>query len=99
MSHRLEDRSVAHPAGQADTERRHGKLQRKAARRMPKHKLVLEPVRRQEEDISVEDGIQLAPPAQLARLQNAGRVRAAVAGCFSFRSEEYGRGSAVSRRP
>ena len=54
---RVEDRSVAYPAGQADAERRHGELQRKAARRMPEHKLVLEPVRRQEEDTGLENGI------------------------------------------
>lgn len=57
MGHRVEDRSRAHPAGQADAERRHGELQRKAARRMPEHELVLEPVRRKEEDIGLEDGI------------------------------------------
>ena len=57
VGHRVEDRSGAHPARQADAERRHGELQRKAARRVPEHKLVLEPVRRQEEDIGLEDGI------------------------------------------
>ena len=58
-SHRPQDRRAARPPRQAHRERLCGKFPRKAAQRMPEHKLALEPVRRKEENWSVAAGVQL----------------------------------------
>jgi hypothetical protein len=64
-------------------ERRYAELQRKAARRVPQHKLVLESVRRQEEDSGLKDG-NITRVARTVRLPTEPQTSSQASGRLLF---------------
>jgi hypothetical protein len=79
LGHRLEDRSHSHSAGKINPERRHGKFQRKAARRVPERELVrnLFDARRKLSDWKTEYN-NITPAAHIARWASSPRTNLRV---------------------